>query len=170
MHIVIILIFKIILYLLNMIYQLKREQILQSNIDDIWDFISSPKNLSRITPNYMNFNITSKDLPEEMYPGMLISYTVSPILGISISWLTEITQVQKKHFFIDEQRDGPYSMWHHQHFIEKHKDGVLMKDIVTYKLPLGFLGQFAHWLFIKKKLNNIFDYRFNQMEQIFNNK
>ena len=153
-----------------MIYQLKREQILQSNIDDVWDFISSPKNLSRITPNYMNFNITSKDLPEEMYPGMLISYTVSPILGISISWLTEITQVQKKHFFIDEQRDGPYSMWHHQHFIEKHKDGVLMKDIVTYKLPLGFLGQFAHWLFIKKKLNNIFDYRFNQMEQIFNNK
>mgnify|MGYP001446674874 CR=1 FL=1 len=153
-----------------MIYQLKREQILQSNIDDVWYFISSPKNLSRITPNYMNFNITSKDLPEEMYPGMLISYTVSPILGISISWLTEITQVQKKHFFIDEQRDGPYSMWHHQHFIEKHKDGVLMKDIVTYKLPLGFLGQFAHWLFIKKKLNNIFDYRFNQMEQIFNNK
>ena len=118
----------------------------------------------------MNFNITSKDLKDEMYPGMLISYTVTPILGIPMSWLTEITQVKKKKFFIDEQRDGPYSMWHHQHFIEKHKDGVLMKDIVTYKLPLGFLGQFAHWLFIKKQLNSIFDYRFNQMEKIFNNK
>jgi len=153
-----------------MIYQLKREQFLQSNIDDVWSFVSSPKNLPRITPNYMNFKITSKDLSEKMYPGMLISYTVTPVLGLPMSWLTEITQVEEKKFFIDEQRDGPYSIWHHQHFIESHKDGVLMKDIVTYKLPLGFLGRLAHWLFVKRQLNSIFNYRFIQMEKIFNNK
>lgn len=153
-----------------MIYELKREQFLHSNISDVWDFISSPKNLPKITPKYMSFNITSKELPEKMYPGMLISYTVSPLLGIPMKWLTEITQVEEKKFFIDEQRIGPYAMWHHQHFIEPYKDGVLMKDIVTYKLPLGILGQFAHWLFIKKQLNSIFSYRFNKMEKIFNNK
>jgi len=118
----------------------------------------------------MNFKITSKDLPEKMYPGMLISYKVTPVLGIPMSWLTEITQVKEGSFFIDEQRDGPYSIWHHQHFIEPHKDGVLMKDIVTYKLPLGILGRLAHFLFIKKQLKNIFNYRFIQMEKIFNKK
>jgi ligand-binding SRPBCC domain-containing protein len=118
----------------------------------------------------MNFNITSKDLPKKMYPGMLISYTVTPVLGIPMSWLTEITHVEDKKFFIDEQRYGPYSMWHHEHFIEPHKDGVLMRDIITYKLPLGILGQFAHWLFVKRQLNSIFKYRFHKMEEIFNNK
>ena len=108
----------------------------------------------------MNFNITSKELPKKMYPGMLISYTVTPVLGIQMSWLTEITQVTDKRYFVDEQRYGPYAMWHHQHFIEPHKDGVLMKDIVTYKLPLGILGRLAHWLFVKRQLSSIFNYRF----------
>ena len=153
-----------------MIYELKREQVLKSDLDTIWDFVSSPKNLPRITPTYMNFNITSKELPKKMYPGMLISYTVTPVLGIPMSWLTEITQVTDKRYFVDEQRYGPYSMWHHQHFIEPHKDGVLMKDIVTYKLPLGVLGRLAHWLFVKRQLSSIFNYRFLKMEEVFNNK
>ena len=153
-----------------MIYELKREQVLKSDLDTIWDFVSSPKNLPRITPTYMNFNITSKELPKKMYPGMLISYTVTPVLGIPMSWLTEITQVTDKRYFVDEQRYGPYAMWHHQHFIEPHKDGVLMKDIVTYKLPLGILGRLAHWLFVKRQLSSIFNYRFLKMEKIFNNK
>ena len=153
-----------------MIYELKREQVLKSDLDTIWDFVSSPKNLPRITPTYMNFNITSKELPKKMYPGMLISYTVTPVLGIPMSWLTEITQVADKRYFVDEQRYGPYAMWHHQHFIEPHKDGVLMKDIVTYKLPLGILGRLAHWLFVKRQLSSIFNYRFLKMEEIFNNK
>ena len=153
-----------------MIYELKREQVLKSDLDTIWDFVSSPKNLPRITPTYMNFNITSKELPKKMYPGMLISYTVTPVLGIQISWLTEITQVTDKRYFVDEQRYGPYAMWHHQHFIEPHKDGVLMKDIVTYKLPLGILGRLAHWLFVKRQLSSIFNYRFLKMEEVFNNK
>ena len=151
-----------------MIYQLKREQILKSDIETIWNFVSSPKNLPRITPTYMNFNITSKDLKDDMYPGMLISYTVTPVLGIPMSWLTEITHVSDKKYFVDEQRYGPYAMWHHQHFIEPHKDGILMTDIVTYKMPLGILGRIAHWLFVKRQLNSIFNYRFQKMEEIFN--
>ena len=151
-----------------MIYQLKREQILKSDLETIWNFVSSPKNLPRITPTYMNFNITSKDLKDDMYPGMLISYTVTPVLGIPMSWLTEITHVSDKKYFVDEQRYGPYAMWHHQHFIEPHKDGFLMTDIVTYKMPLGILGRIAHWLFVKRQLNSIFNYRFQKMEEIFN--
>ena len=151
-----------------MIYQLKRKQILMSDLETIWNFVSSPKNLPRITPTYMNFNITSKDLKDDMYPGMLISYTVTPVLGIPMSWLTEITHVSDKKYFVDEQRYGPYAMWHHQHFIEPHKDGILMTDIVTYKMPLGILGRIAHWLFVKRQLNSIFNYRFQKMEEIFN--
>ena len=151
-----------------MIYQLKREQVLKSDSETIWNFVSSPKNLPRITPTYMNFNITSKDLKDDMYPGMLISYTVTPVLGIAMSWLTEITHVSDKKYFVDEQRYGPYAMWHHQHFIEPHKDGILMTDIVTYKMPLGILGRIAHWLFVKRQLNSIFNYRFQKMEEIFN--
>ncbi len=151
-----------------MIYQLKRKQILKSDLETIWNFVSSPKNLPRITPTYMNFNITSKDLKDDMYPGMLISYTVTPVLGIPMSWLTEITHVSDRKYFVDEQRYGPYAMWHHQHFIEPYKDGILMTDIVTYKMPLGILGRIAHWLFVKRQLNSIFNYRFQKMEEIFN--
>ena len=116
----------------------------------------------------MGFDITSKDLPLKMYPGMIISYKVSPLLSIPTTWVTEITQVEKHKFFIDEQRVGPYTMWHHQHFLEETKDGILMTDIVTYKPPFGILGSIANSLFIKKKLKSIFDYRFLALEKIFN--
>tara|TARA_Y100001968_G_C19336384_1_gene707109 strand:+ start:693 stop:1151 length:459 start_codon:yes stop_codon:yes gene_type:complete len=151
-----------------MIFQLKREQILHANIDEVWEFASSPENLPKITPKYMNFTITSKKLPKKMYQGMLIMYKVSPVLGIPTTWLAEITQIEEKKFFIDEQKIGPYSLWHHQHFFEPCEGGVIMKDIVTYKLPFGLFGRFLHWLFIKRKLNNIFNYRFQKMDKIFN--
>jgi ligand-binding SRPBCC domain-containing protein len=140
-------------------YQFKREIKINATIDDIWDFISSPKNLKEITPEYMGFDITSKDLPEKMYPGMIISYLVKPLLGLKTTWVTEITHVKDKAYFVDEQRVGPYTIWHHEHFIEPIENGVLMKDIVSYKPPLGFLGSIANSLLIKKKLNEIFTYR-----------
>ena len=151
-----------------MIYQFKTKQLLKSDIETVWDFVSSPRNLKKITPPYMGFDITSKDLPLKMYPGMIISYKVSPLLSIPTTWVTEITQVEKHKFFIDEQRVGPYTMWHHQHFLEETKDGILMTDIVTYKPPFGILGSIANSLFIKKKLKSIFDYRFVALEKIFN--
>lgn len=140
-------------------YQFYREQEINSTLDEIWDFISSPKNLKEITPDYMGFDITSKNLPEKMYPGMIISYKVKPLLGIKTTWVTEITQVKDKEFFIDEQRVGPYALWHHQHFIEEIDQGVLMKDIISYRPPMGPLGAIANNIFIKKKLNEIFEYR-----------
>ena len=153
-----------------MIYQLKREQFLRSNIDDVWDFASSPRNLKKITPKEMDFNITSNPLPDKMYPGMIITYKVSPILNIRTTWVTEITQIEEKKYFVDEQRVGPYEMWHHQHFFEKLKDGVMMRDIITYKLPFHVLGSVVHSLFVKRKLESIFDFRFKKMDEIFHHK
>ena len=102
-----------------------------------------------------------------MYPGLIITYKVSPLLGIKTNWMTEITQVVDKQFFIDEQRIGPYKLWHHQHFVEEIEGGVLMKDIVTYSPPFGFLGAIMNSLVIRKKLEEIFDYRFKAVEKKF---
>jgi ligand-binding SRPBCC domain-containing protein len=149
------------------VYQLHIIQKIPATIDEIWDFISSPANLKKITPAYMGFNITSKLLSEKMYPGMIISYEVSPVLGIKMTWVTEITQVKEKEYFVDEQRVGPYSMWHHEHKIEPIEGGVLMSDIVSYKPPFGFLGSIANSVLIKKQLREIFDFRTLAMERMF---
>ncbi len=148
-------------------YQLHKTQLISASIGEVWDFISSPQNLKVITPEYMGFEVTSKNLPEKMYPGMIIGYTVKPLLGIKMVWITEITHIEEMKYFIDEQRIGPYSMWHHQHFIEPSGEGVLMTDIVTYSPPYGFLGAFANTLFIRKQLDIIFDYRSVIVEKHF---
>lgn len=148
-------------------YQLKRTQVIPSDISDVWNFISAPRNLSKITPDYMGFNITSTELPEKMYEGMIISYKVSPFLGLKTDWVTEITNIREKRFFVDEQRIGPYNVWHHEHHIEAVKKGVKMKDIVTYQLPFGPLGILANKLFVENKLQEIFDYRQKALERYF---
>jgi len=148
-------------------YQLHKTQKVPATIEQVWDFISSPANLKKITPEYMGFNITSKMLNEKMYPGMIISYKVSPVFGIKMTWVTEITQVKEKEYFVDEQRVGPYFMWHHEHKIEQIEGGVLMTDIVSYKPPFGFLGSIANSLLIKKQLQEIFDFRTVAMEKMF---
>ena len=148
-------------------YQFQKQQKINTTIDEIWNFISSPANLKEITPDYMGFDITSKNLAEKMYAGMIICYTVSPLLGIKTTWVTEITNIVEKKYFIDEQRVGPYSLWHHQHIIEPIHNGVLMTDIVSYKPPLGFIGAIANFLIIKKKLQEIFDYRTKAIENRF---
>ena len=148
-------------------YQFKREQLINSSISEVWDFISRPQNLKRITPSYMGFDICTPDLPDEAYEGMIIAYTVRPLLGIPTTWVTEITHVEPQKYFVDEQRVGPYKLWHHEHHIEEVKDGVLMKDIVSYSPPLGVLGQLANTLLIRKKLEEIFDYRTKAFEEIF---
>ncbi len=148
-------------------YQLRTQQKIPANIDKVWDFISSPGNLKKITPAYMGFEITSEGIPEKMYPGMIICYKVSPLMGIKMTWVTEITQVKEKSYFVDEQRMGPYAFWHHEHFIEPLEGGVLMTDIVSYKTPFGILGTLAHPLLIRGKLKAIFDYRTQAIEAFF---
>ena len=141
------------------IYQFYREQKLPISVEETWDFISSPRNLKEITPDYMGFEVTSEYLEEKMYPGMIISCKVKPVLGIPTLWVTEITKVEDFSFFIDEQRQGPYKMWHHEHRIETIEGGTLMKDLISYIPPMGFLGAIANNLFIEKQIQEIFDYR-----------
>ena len=148
-------------------YQFQEQQKIKTTIDEIWEFISSPANLKEITPDYMGFDIKTNDLPDKMYAGMVISYAMSPLLGIKTTWVTEITQVIEKKYFVDEQRVGPYSLWHHQHIIEPIEDRILMTDIVSYQPPFGFLGALANKLIIKNKLNEIFDFRTKAIEKRF---
>jgi ligand-binding SRPBCC domain-containing protein len=148
-------------------YQLIRTQQVPTTINEIWDFISSPSNLKEITPVHMGFLVTNDTGKEKMYPGMIITYKVSPLFGIKLNWVTEITHVKDKEYFVDEQRIGPYSMWHHQHKIEPIDGGILMTDIITYEPPMGILGAIANTLFIKKQLKEIFDYRKMVLEKRF---
>lgn len=148
-------------------YQFQKEQFIKASLEDIWDFISSPQNLKKITPPHMGFDIRTPNLPDKIYEGMIISYTVRPLWGIPTNWVTEITHIRDKSYFVDEQRVGPYKIWHHQHIIMPKGDGVLMKDIVSYQPPLGWIGSLANTLFIKNKLNEIFDFRTKELEKIF---
>ena len=147
-------------------YQLKRTQLVKTDLQTCWDFFSSPKNLKVITPDYMGFDVLL-DIPEKMYEGLMIEYTVKPLLGIPMKWITEIKYVHDKEFFVDEQRKGPYKIWHHEHHFKAVEGGVEMTDIVSYEIPLGILGKIAHPIVVKKKLEEIFDYRFKKVEEIF---
>lgn len=149
------------------VYTFEQAQLLPASLDEVWNFISSPANLKTITPDYMGFDITSKNLPEKMHPGMIISYKVSPVGGIKMTWVTEITQVVDKKFFVDEQRVGPYALWHHQHHLEETDQGILMRDVVTYSPPFGFLGRIANSMMIRGKLKEIFEYRTKVLEDLF---
>ncbi len=148
-------------------YQLIKTQKLPASISEIWSFISAPANLKEITPKHMGFIVTGSTVEEKMYPGMIITYKVSPLLGIKLNWVTEITHVKNFEYFVDEQRIGPYSMWHHQHKIEAIEGGVLMTDIITYQPPMGILGALANSLLIKNQLQQIFDYRTVALEKRF---
>lgn len=151
-------------------YHLYREQQLNCNIEEVWDFFSSPLNLSKITPLDMKFTVLSDLKNTPIYEGMEIDYLVSPVLGIPLKWKTRITQVNYQKSFTDLQAKGPYRYWNHYHeFIENDK-GVLMKDSVDYELPFGLLGKLVHSLFVHKRLKSIFEFRYNFLEGYFNRK
>lgn len=144
-----------------------RHQEIPVNIDTAWRFFSSPGNLKKITPEKMGFKITSDLLDGNMYPGMIISYIVKPLLNIPMKWVTEITHVKEPHYFIDEQKAGPYKIWHHQHFFEPTTKGTKITDIVTYAVPFGIFGRMLERIFIDKEVNRIFDYREKAVMNIF---
>lgn len=149
------------------VYSIKTVQRMPVSLAQAWDFFSSPANLQTITPPYMGFTIISQHHGDKMYPGQIIEYKVTPVLGIPLYWMTEITHVQEERFFVDEQRFGPYSLWHHQHHFKAIEGGVEMTDIVHYKLPLWWLGDMANALFVKKQLAGIFEYRKKKVEEMF---
>lgn len=148
------------------IYTKRSLQNLPISLQEAWDFLSDPKNLKTITPEYMGFIIESgADRP--MFPGQIIQYIVTPIMGIKTKWVTEITHVQEQNYFVDEQRFGPYALWHHKHFIRAIPGGVEMEDIIDYKVPMGILGQLVHPFLVKPKLDEIFDYRHKKLIELF---
>lgn len=147
-------------------YQLKTTQKLPIDIKTAWEFMSNPANLKKITPPYMGFNIKT-EVPAKMYSGLIINYIVTPVLNIPTAWTTEITFINEPNYFVDEQRMGPYKMWHHEHHIKEIDGGVEMNDIISYILPLGPLGMIARELFVKNKLQEIFDFRYKALEEMF---
>lgn len=148
-------------------FQLYREQQLNCEIETAWSFFSSPLNLSKITPKNMGFNVISNLESKDIYEGMIIEYKVSPVLHIPLKWVTKITQVEKNRSFTDFQEKGPYKYWNHFHEFVPNEKGVLMKDTVDYELPFGLVGRIAHKIFVKKKLENIFNYRYQFLDKYF---
>ena len=150
------------------IYSLKVKQVINQPIEEIWSFFSSPKNLNELTPKNMNFKILS-GRSDDFFPGKIISYSVNPFKYYNLKWVTEITHVVDKEYFVDEQRFGPYALWHHKHFIREIEGGVEMEDVIHYKIPLGPLGVIANYLFVQKKLGSIFAFRRKKLIELFGN-
>lgn len=148
------------------LHTLIRKQNIYAELSGVWEFFSSPLNLAKITPDWLNFVVIT-DVPKKMYPGMIIEYRVSPILGIPVKWITEITHVDEPFYFVDEQRFGPYKFWHHKHFFKQMDGYIEMIDQVDYIIPYGIFGEILY-PYISKKLDAIFDYRYNIVESIFN--
>ena len=147
--------------------KLKQEQFLPISLDQAWDFFATPKNLNEVTPEDMVFEITS-DLPPKMYEGLMITYRIRPMLNIPINWCTEITHIKEQEFFVDEQRQGPYRIWHHEHHFKEVPGGVLMTDILHYDIGKSFFGWMAGYLFVHKRVKQIFEYRHKTLESYFN--
>ena len=149
------------------VHHLKTVQRIPVSLDIAWEFFSHPKNLATMTPEHLNLKFTNELFGEEMYPGQVITYKVKPVLGIPLFWMTEITHVRAKQYFVDEQRFGPYSLWHHQHHFRDIEGGVEMTDLIHYKVPGWWLGDIADKLFISKQLEDIFKYRYRKVEELF---
>ena len=146
--------------------RLKQEQFLPITLDEAWHFFATPKNLNEVTPDDMVFEITS-ELPDTMYEGLLIQYRLKPMLNIPIEWCTEITHIREKEYFVDEQRKGPYNIWHHEHHFRAVSGGVMMTDLLHYDIGKSVIGWIAGRLFVDKKVKTIFEYRRKAMETLF---
>ncbi len=148
------------------LYQLQAKQALPISKMQAWEFLSDPKNLQVITPEHMGFKIISgADRP--MFAGQIIQYKVTPFSGFTTKWVSEITHVTQGAYFVDEQRFGPYALWHHKHFIKEIEGGVEMEDLIDYKIPFGFVGQWMQPLIVKKQLQQIFAFREAKLKELF---
>lgn len=143
------------------------QQLIPRPMEEVWAFFSRPENLNAITPASMSFEILSDIQEIEMYQGMIIQYKISPFLGIKMDWVTEITHIVEGQYFIDEQRFGPYALWHHQHHFEAVDGGVQMEDILHYKVPYGPIGTIADALLVDQQIESIFQYRYGAIEKLF---
>lgn len=146
--------------------KLKQQQVLPISLDEAWDFFATPINLNEVTPQGLDFKITS-ELPEKMYEGLIITYKIRPMLAIPVNWVTEITHIEEKRYFVDEQRQGPYNIWHHEHHFEQTDNGVLMTDILYYDIGKSIFGWVAGHLFVHRQVEEIFSYRKKALDEYF---
>jgi ligand-binding SRPBCC domain-containing protein len=152
------------------LYTKETVQYVNASVEECWAFFSNPRNLQKLTPESMAFKITDFD-NKSVYTGQIIQYIVTPLFGIKLPWVTEISYVKENSYFVDEQRFGPYSLWHHKHFFEAVEGGgTKMTDLVHYGLPLGFIGRIMNTLVVRNKLKTIFEYRVLKVNEIFNSK
>lgn len=149
------------------VYKIIRKQFLPIDMATAWDFFSSPANLGKITPKEFDFKITSMSGGNKMYAGQIITYTITTPLLVKMNWVTEISHVSEPNFFTDEQRSGPFALWHHKHHFRETHGGIEMTDEVDYAPPLGWLGRLAHFIFVGREVNRIFDHRFKILEEHF---
>lgn len=152
---------------MSKVYSLYSRQSIPATLDEVWAFFSDANNLLAVTPPHLNLKVTNKVYGQGVYAGQVMTYNVKPLLGIPLGWMTEITHVVEKKYFVDEQRKGPYKLWHHQHHFNAIDGGVEMTDIVHYRLPFGPLGTLAHGLLVKKELQKIFTYRYQKIVSLF---
>ena len=150
-------------------FELHAKQLLRISLEEAWSYLASPMNLNEIAPPYMKLRILSGFEDGVMREGMLICYKVSPILGIPLTWVTKIADVQEPHTFTDIQLKGPYTEWIHTHRLRAVSGGVEMTDELKYRMPLGWLGRIIHQLFIRKQVEEIFAFRYDALEKRFNN-
>lgn len=143
------------------------QQVVPAEMNAVWEFFSRPENLNKITPKDMDFEIVTKLEGLEMYPGMLVRYIVSPLPLMKSDWVTEITAMATHKYFIDEQRFGPFTFWHHQHHFKATDDGVLLTDILHYAVPFGPVGRMVNAIMINKRIDDIFTYRQAVIEDLF---
>ena len=148
------------------VHTLKKKQFLPITIEESWEFFSNPMNLKVITPPSLGLDITS-EYSGEIYEGLILTYNVNPFPGYTTEWVTEITHLERNRYFIDEQRIGPYKLWHHQHFFRPEKDGITAEDLIHYCVPFGPLGDLLNYIYISKNLDNIFDYRYKVLDELF---
>lgn len=147
-------------------HRLVQEQFLPITLEEAWDFFATPKNLNEVTPEGLDFVITS-DVPEKMYEGLIITYKIKPMFNIPVSWMTEITHIREMEYFVDEQRKGPYHIWHHEHHFKAVDGGVLMTDILYYDVGKWIFGWIAGHLFVHAKVREIFEFRKKALDDYF---
>jgi ligand-binding SRPBCC domain-containing protein len=151
------------------LYTLYAKQIVDKQIDFLWDFFSKPSNLNKLTPEDVEFKIISGK-SDDFYEGKIISYKIKPFKLVTLNWITEISKVKEESYFIDKQISGPYKMWHHEHHFKSNNDGTTeIIDKVKYKIPFYILGRISHKIFIKRKLIKIFNFRQKKINELFNN-
>lgn len=149
------------------IYHLRQEQFLPISLGEAWSFFSNPRNLEAITPSNLNFKIRNVTLDMSIYEGQIIHYKIRILPFVWVSWVTEISKVKEREYFIDDQRLGPYAFWHHQHHFREVNGGVEMRDVVTYAIPFGWIGNLIHRVYVNARLRQIFDYRRNILDKKF---